>query len=224
MKLSNETLSVLKNFSTINPSIEFKTGKKLSTISANKSVMAQAEISDDFPDSFCVEDLNEFLSVHSLFKDKAELNFDEQHIIFQNGRSKLKYRKTAKNMIVTPPDKVLTLPTSDVSFTLSSEDLDWILKTASVLKSPNIAIQSNGDAVEISTFDTSTDAAHDNSLQIGDGNGSQYKIVFHTESFKLVPGTYDVVICFKGIAHFKNSKDNIQYWIAFEEKNSKIGA
>jgi hypothetical protein len=140
---------VLKNFSTINPSIEFKTGKKLSTISANKSVMAQAEISDDFPDSFCVEDLNEFLSVHSLFKDKAELNFDEHHIIFQNGRSKLKYRKTAKNMIVTPPDKVLTLPTSDVSFTLSSEDLDWILKTASVLKSPNIAIQSNGDAVEI---------------------------------------------------------------------------
>jgi len=223
MKLSNETLTVLKNFATINPGIEFKTGKKLATVSANKSVMAQATVFDDFPDTFCVDDLNEFLSVHSLFKDKAELNFDEHNIIFQGGRSKIKYRKTAKNMITTPPDKVLTLPSVDVNFTISAEDLDWILKTSSVLKSPNVAIQSDGDTIEIATFDTSNDAAHDNSLQIGEGNGKKYKVVFHTESFKMIPGSYNVQISFKGIAHFKNTKDDIQYWIAFEAKHSKTG-
>lgn len=223
MKLSNETLNVLKNFSTINPGIEFKTGTKLSTVSSNKSVMAQATVSDNFPDTFCVDDLNEFLSVHSLFKDKAELNFDEHNVIFQNGRSKIKYRKTAKNMIITPPENGVKMPDADVTFTLSAEDLDWILKTSAVLKSPNVAIQSDGDIVEIVTFDTSNDAAHDNSLQVGDGNGNKYKIVFHTESFKMIPGTYDVEISFRGVSQFKNVKDDITYWIAFEAKHTKIG-
>lgn len=223
MKLSTDTLNILKNFSTINPGIEFKAGTKLSTVSSNKSVMAQATVTDNFPDTFCVDDLNEFLSVHSLFKDKAELNFDEHNIIFQNGRSKIKYRKTAKNMIITPPENGVKMPKADVSFTLSAEDLDWILKTSAVLKSPNVSIQSDGDIVEIVTFDTSNDAAHDNSLQVGEGNGNKYKIVFHTESFKMIPGTYNVEISFKGVSQFKNVKDDIIYWIAFEAKHTKIG-
>lgn len=222
MKLSNETLTVLKNFSSINQGIQFKQGTKLTTVSAGKTVLAQANLKDSFPQDFCVYDLNQFLSVHGLFKDKAELEFDSSNIIFKNGRSKVNYRMTAPDMIVIPPNKEITLPSVDSQFTLTQEDYDWIMKTAGVLSSPHISVQSDGDTIEIVTFDAQDNSAHTNSIEVGEGNGKKYKIVFKTENIKLIPGSYDVKISFKGIGHFQNTKEDIQYWIAFEAKESKI--
>jgi len=222
MKLSNETLTVLKNFSSINQGIQFKQGTKLTTVSAGKTVLAQANLKDEFPQDFCVYDLNQFLSVHSLHKD-SDLSFDDSNVIFKSGRSSTKYRKTAKEMIVTPPEKEITLPSVDVSFTLSEEDYNNIMKVASVLSSPHIAVESDGDAVQLVAFDALDNSAHTNSIQVGEGNGNKYKIVFKTENIKLIPGSYEVQISFKGIGHFKNTKDDIQYWIAFEAKETKTG-
>jgi hypothetical protein len=222
MKLSNETLTVLKNFSSINQGIQFKQGTKLTTVSAGKTVLAQANLKDVFPQDFCVYDLNQFLSVHSLHKD-SDLSFDDSNVIFKSGRSSTKYRKTAKEMIVTPPEKEITLPSVDVSFTLSEEDYNNIMKVSSVLSSPHIAVESDGDAVQLVAFDAQDNSAHTNSIQVGEGNGKKYKIVFKTENIKMIPGSYAVEISFKGIGHFKNNKDDIQYWIAFEAKETKTG-
>lgn len=222
MKLSNETLAVLKNFSAINQGIQFKKGTKLTTVSAGKTVLAQATLKDEFPQDFCVYDLNQFLSVHSLHKD-SELSFDDSNVIFKSGRSSTKYRKTAKEMIVTPPEKEISLPSVDVSFTLTEEDYANIMKVASVLSSPHIAVESDGEAVQLAAFDALDDSAHTNSIQVGQGDGKKYKIVFKTENIKLIPGSYSIEISFKGIGHFKNNKDDIQYWIAFEAKETKIG-
>ena len=223
MKLSTETLNVLKNFSAINEGIEFKKGNTLKTMSSGKTVLAEASLKDSFTDEFCVDDLNEFLQVHALFDNKAELVFDDHNINFKNGRQSVKYRKTAKNMIVTPPEKALTLPTEDVKFNLSAEDYDWVIKTAKVLSSTHIAVQSDGEKVEIITFNADIDTAHVNSIQIGDGDGKKYKAVFNIDNMKLIPGAYEVIICFKGLSNFKNSKGDIQYWIATEAKHSKFG-
>jgi hypothetical protein len=222
MKLSNETLTVLKNFSSINQGLQFKQGTKLTTVSSGKTVLAQANLKDEFPQDFCVYDLNQFLSVHSLHKD-SDLSFDESNVIFKSGRSSTKYRKTAKEMIVTPPEKEITLPTVDVTFTLSEEDYANIMKVSSVLSSPHIAVESDGDAVQLVAFDAVDNSAHTNSIQVGEGNGKKYKIVFKTENIKLIPGSYSVEISFKGIGHFKNTKEDIQYWIAFEAKETKTG-
>ena len=222
MKLSNETLTVLKNFSSINQGIQFKQGTKLTTVSAGKTVLAQANLKDIFPQDFCVYDLNQFLSVHSLHKD-SDLSFDDSNVIFKSGRNSTKYRKTAKEMIVTPPEKEITLPSVDVSFNLSEEDYNNIMKVSSVLSSPHIAVESDGDAVQLVAFDALDNSAHTNSIQVGEGNGKKYKIVFKTENIKMIPGSYVVEISFKGIGHFKNTKDDIQYWIAFEAKETKTG-
>lgn len=222
MKLSNETLTVLKNFSAINQGIQFKKGKKLTTVSAGKTVLAQANLKDEFPQDFCVYDLNQFLSVHSLFKD-SEINFDGSNIVIGNGRKNTKYRMTAKEMIVTPPEKEITLPSVDCSFTFTSEDYDSVMKSASVLSSPHIGVVSDGEKVQVQTFDAQDNSAHVFSVDVGDGNGKKYNIVFKTENIKLIPGSYDVEISFKGIGHFKNTKEDIQYWIAFEAKETKLG-
>jgi len=219
MKLSNETLSVLKNFSTINQGIEFKKGNKLTTISAGKSILAQATLKDDIPEDFCVYDLNQFLSAYSLFKD-TELKFDPANVIFDGGRRKTKFRKAAKEMIVTPPNKEIKLDEVDCSFTLTSDDYADILKTASVLSCPNVTLQSDGELVELVAFDAKDDSQHNSSINVGAGNGKSYRIVFKVENLKMIPGEYEVQISFKGFAHFKNTKDDIQYWVAFEKNES----
>jgi len=222
MKLSNETLSVLKNFAGINQSLEFKKGNKLTTISSGKSVLAQASLKEEIPQNFCVYDLNQFLSVHSMFKGDVELEFDTSNVIFKGGRSKLKYRMASKDMIVTPPEKEIKLGEVDCSFTMSDLDYAEIIKATSVLSSPNMTVKSDGETIELVASDAKDDSQHTNSIVVGTGNGKSYSIVFKTDNIKMIPGSYDVQISFKGFAHFKNTKEDIQYWVAFEAKESSF--
>jgi len=220
MKLSTETLTVLKNFSAINQNLEVKSGNKLATVSATKSVLAKATLKDDFPESFCVYDLNQFLLVYSMFKEGVELEFDEHNVVFKNGRNKTKYRKAEKDTIVTPPDKEIKLNQVDYSFTLTETDYADIIKAAAVLGSPNIALKADGETVVLYAYDAKDDAQHTNSIEVGTAEGKEFNIVFKTENLKMIQGTYEVQISFKGLAHFQNTKDDIQYWIAIEAKES----
>jgi len=222
MKLANDTLSVLKNFSTINGNLEFKAGKEIKTISSTKTVMAKATLTDEFPQDFCVYDLNQFLSVYSLQKD-SDIDFDDKNVIFKSGRSKIKYRKAERNSIVTAPDKELVLPSVEVTFTLTETDLSDLLKSASVLQSQHIVVESDGNKVYVTTCSIQPNGQRSenlNSIEVGDGNGNKYEAVFLTENFKMIPGSYDIEISSKGMASFKNTKQPIQYWIAIEAKHS----
>jgi hypothetical protein len=222
MILSNETLLVLRNFATINPGLEFKQGSKISTISPGKSVLAQAVLKDEFPQEFCVYDLNQFLSVHSLFKEAVNLSFDSSSVTFKGDRSRITFRTAEKRTIVTPPEKTIKFDKVDCSFNMTSQMYDELMKTAKVLSSPNIGITSDGETIELVAFDAKNDGKHSNSIVVGEGNGKVYKIVFSTENIKMLQGSYDVEITFQGLAHFKNTKDDIQYWVAFNSNESKV--
>ena len=69
MKLSDKTILLLKNFSSINQSILFKQGKKLRTISVMKNILAEATIAEDIPKDFGIYDLNQFLNGLSLHQN-----------------------------------------------------------------------------------------------------------------------------------------------------------
>jgi hypothetical protein len=223
MKLTKDTLDVLKNFSTINSGIEFKKGNTIKTMSSGKTVLAKANLKDEFPQDFCIYDLNQFLSVHGLF-DNTEIEFEgDKNVIFKSGPKKsTKYRMTAKEMIVTPPEKELSIPSVDVAFTLTKEDFSDLLKSASVLQSPHIAVESKGDKICLTTFNAKDDAAHTNSIEVAEGNGKNFKMVFLTDNLKMIPGSYNVEISSKGLASFKNQNVDIEYWVATESKESKF--
>ena len=222
MKLSNEILAVIKNFSGINQGIEFKKGNVLSTISAGKTVLAQAKFKEEFPEDFCIYDLNKFLQVHSFFKDGPELNVKGGDVIFEGKNGKFSYRTTAKSMIVTPPDKELKLGSIDLSFTLTDAVYADLMKAVATIGAPNISIVSDGDKITLVAFDAKDDSQNTFTLEVGEGNGKVYNIVFKTENIKMVPGNYEVQISFKGLSHFKNTNGLIQYWVAFEAKESKF--
>lgn len=219
MKLSTDTISVLKNFGNINQGIYFKQGTTLKTVSAHKNILAETTISENIPTNFGVYDLNNFLSVVSLHKDDPSFEFDSKHVVIvgNKGRSKIKYRFCEPTMIVVPPEKSISMPDPEISFTLSAEDYNWVLRAAAVLSSPQIAVESDGKKVNIVTLDLLNDSAHTDSLEIGDGNGDVYRMVFKTENInKLLEGSYDVKISSKGVSHFSNKKIPLQYWITTE--------
>jgi hypothetical protein len=218
MKLSNETIALLKNFAAINQGIYFRQGKTIKTVSSHKNILAQATVSEEFPTDFGVYDLNNFLSVVSLHKDEPAFEFDEKHAVISGngGRSKIKYRFCDPTMIVTPPEKALTMPEPEITFNLSDEDLNWVLRAAGVLASPQIAVESDGAKITLVTFDSSNDSAHTDSLEVADGNGDKFKMIFKTENLKMVAGSYEVKISSKGISHFKNKNKELEYWITTE--------
>ena len=220
MKLSNETISVLKNFGAINQGILFKKGKTLKTVSSHKNILAEVDIKEDIPAEFGIYDLNNFLSVISLHKDDPSFEFDDKQvtIVGNKGRSKIRYRFTPANMIVTPPEKQLTMPDAEIKFDLTAEDFEWVMRAAGVLASPQIAIESDGKKVSIVTLDLQNDSAHTDALEIAEGNGNKYKMVFKTENItKVLAGNYEVSISSKGISHFKNKNLPLQYWITTEQ-------
>lgn len=223
MQLSNETLTILKNFGNINQGIYFKSGNFLRTVSPYKTILAEAKIEEDIPNDCAIYDLNNFLSVVSLHKDIPSLEFDDKHVLIvgKSGRSKIRYRFCDPTMIITPPDKRIQVNDPEISFELSSDDFNWILKAASVLSSPQIAVESSGDKVKILTFDVKNNGAHTESLEICDGDGSEYRVVFNTENLtKVLPGSYDVKISSDGISVFTNTVLDLKYFIALEDGSS----
>ena len=79
MKISKKTLSVLKNFSDINMSVEVKAGNTLRTVSVAKNILAQVEIEESFPREFAIYDVNRFLGAASLFEE-PNFEFGEKSV------------------------------------------------------------------------------------------------------------------------------------------------
>lgn len=221
MKLSDNTIAVLKNFGNINSGLFFKKGKVLKTVSEQKNILVKATIEDSIPSDFGIYDLNEFLSVISLHKNDLELEFDEKNVLISGhkGRSKIKYRFCDANMIVSPPEKELQMPDPEIEVSLTAEDFRWILDSANVLGSPQIAIQSegSGESNKVVTLDVANDSAHTQSLELDSKSNGKYRMIFKTENIqKVFPGSYDIKVSSKGIAHFKNTKFSIEYFITTE--------
>ena len=225
MNLSNETVSVLKNFSTINQNLVIKKGSNISTMSAMKNIIASAEVKEKFPVDFAIYDLNEFLAALSLF-EKPDLDFHEDFVVMtENGSTgkSLKYWYSDPS-VVTSPTKEITMPESEVSFTLENNMLVNVQKAAAVIGAPDMALEamSVGKAL-LKVTDKKNSTANDYAVGVDvtneDGKDLPYKFWFKVENLKLLSGSYNVAVSSRNISHFVNSNVNIYYWIALEPES-----
>jgi hypothetical protein len=201
MKLSDKTLSVLKNFSSINQSILFKEGNKLRTISVMKNILAEAEVGEEFPKDFGIYDLNQFLNGLGLHKS-PELDFaSNEFVVIREGKMRSKYFFADPSVIVVPPDKEINLPSEDVCFELSTEQLDKLLKAAAVYQLPDISAVGEAGVVKLVVRDKKNDTSNDFSIVVGETD-SEFTFNFKVENIKILPGTYEVVISQKLLVTF----------------------
>jgi len=222
MKLSEPTVAILKNFYSINNGLLFQVGNVLKTISPNKSLFAEATITESFPKEFGIYDLGKFLGLLSLYKD-AELDFTEQNLVLKSGRSTTRLRYTDKSLIKTPPEgKSIKSATWDVEFKLSQADLDWVERVGSILGCPYVVITNVDGKLQVEAADIKGEIVDDSALVIGDSPiPNAFKFVIKVENLKLIQGDYDVAISKRGISRFTNK--NVVYYIAVEQTSSQFG-
>ena len=215
MKLSDNTLALLKNFAGINNSILVKQGNRLRTISVAKNILAEADITEDFPRDFAIYDLNQFLNGLSLHQD-PDLDFaEDSHITIREGKRRVKYFFADPNVIISPPEKEIQLPSKDVCFQLESVTLEKLLKAAAVYQLPDLSAVGDAGVIRLVVRDKKNDTSNEYSIVVGETD-KEFTFNFKVENIKIIPGAYDVVVSQKLLSQFTNPKYNLSYWIALE--------
>jgi len=221
MKLSDQTVSVLKNFANINSGIFFEQGKVIRTVAPTKAILAKANIIEEIPTNFGIYDITKMLGSYSLF-EYPEVEFEDKYIVIEDKKNKrnVKYWVCDPELIVRPPEgKEIALPSEDVNFVLDSDALDFTIKQASVLSLPEIGIIGNGADITISALDSQTNET--SSEQVVGETDKNFKFVFKFENItKLMAKNYNVSLSKKGLSKFVSSDNVIEYFVAIELANS----
>jgi len=215
MKLSENTLTILKNFAGINNSILVKQGTQLRTISVAKNILAEANITEEFGRDFAIYDLNQFLNGLGLHHD-PDLDFKEQsYLSIREGKRRVKYFFADPNVIISPPEKVISLPSEDVHFQLDSASLEKLLKAATVYQLPDFCVVGAEGSVKLVVRDKKNDTSNEYAITVGETD-KEFTFNFKVENIKIIPGAYDVVVSSKLLSQFSNTQYDLKYYIALE--------
>ena len=216
MNISDNTLSVLKNFSSINQNLAVKSGNKIRTISPQKTVMAVAQVEDKFDSPFAIYDLNQFLSAISLF-EKPSFTFESQNVQIANGKSSINYFFADESMVMTAPDRDIELPDTLVEFKLTTDIFKSTMQAASVLQAPNWSVIGNGSIIEIVVGDVKNATSNNYRVTVGE-TSEEFNITFKVDNLKMMQRDYNVAVSSKGISHFTTEKGDLSYFVATESK------
>ena len=223
MKLSEHTISVLKNFASINQNLVIKEGSELQTMSAMKNIVARSGVEENFPKEMAIYDLNEFLAALSLFSSPV-LEFDEQYVTIKeesNPTNSLKYFYSDPS-VVQSPSKTITMPSEDITFELSSGDLSKMKRASAVIGAPAMVLENTDEPFKsiLNAIDKKNDTANNYSLDISTNGDGQFKFYFKVENLKLMDGSYDVSVSSRNISNFKSKNSDVEYWIALEPEST----
>ena len=212
MIIDANTLSILKNFSTINQSLLFKKGNVISTMTANKTILASAKVDVNFEKDFGIYRLDKFLSVLSMFKD-PEVELGETNLVVKSGKSRAKIQYADQASIVHPTKDSIDLPSVDAEVNITEEDITAITKFYSVMELPEISFLGDGDKIYLQAFNSKKPEEDNYRIELG-STDKRFNAIFKTTNLKIVPAKYHVEICSKGIAKF--GSDKVTYWIPVE--------
>lgn len=214
MKLTPDTLSLLKNFSAINQSILIRAGKQLRTMSVMKNILVEADITEEFTRDVAIYDLNQFLNCLSLVED-AEVNLEEHAIVITNGTDSIEYRYSDPSVIAAPPERELKLPSEDVCAVLTEEQLTTVKKAAAVLQIPDVSLVGDGENIYLTVRDKKNSGSNSYKIVVGQ-TVSTFSFNMKVENLKLLAGDYDVILSAKNLAKFTSHSLPLTYFIALE--------
>lgn len=215
MKISKETLAILRSLSNINGSLMLQEGNKISTIAEGNTIYATVDVPEEFPIQFGIYDLNEFLSIVSVFKEDAEFDFQEKFVTISEGTSnKIKYYSAGEGIVKTPPSTI-KFPEPEIKFDLDQSTIDTMRKVASTLKTSDVSIIGESGDLKIVITDKKNSTANSFETIIG-ATEHTFKINFRIDNLKLYHGNYLVEISSKKISRFTNKDITLTYYIAVE--------
>jgi hypothetical protein len=220
MKLSENTINLLKNFAGINPNMVFKAGSFIATIAEAKNIMASATVTETFPQEFGIYDLNEFLSTLTLV-DNPELSFSDDSITIKDGKTSIRYFYASMDLL-TAPSKQVTMPNPEVTFILSEDTFSKIRKASAVLGHANIEIKGENGKITVNLTDAKNVSANKYSIVVDENNACKevFSFIMAISNLKMVSGDYTIEISSKLISHLKHTTLPVEYYIALEKTST----
>ncbi len=203
MKLSEHTLKILKNFSSINQSILITPGNLIRTKSNAGTILAESTIDEDFTCEFAIYDLVEFLNTLKLFESPVlDFSSSDDNFMYiveeKNPDFRVRYTFANKEHIEYPKAGVV-LPSQDFDFVLETKTLESITKASNVMQLPNMMIVPSGSdkLVKIEVTDVKNKSANKFSINVPGSAPSpdkKFKLIFNMDNFKMLPGEYSVTV------------------------------
>lgn len=224
MKISSSTLSVLKNFSTINSNMVFSPDGELKTMSNAKNILGSAVIPEQFEYEFGIYDLNEFLNVLGMFEE-PELSFhaDAKFVSISEDGHSIKYFFSEPSNL-TSPQKKIVMPSAEVQFEMSADNLNAMRKAAGVLGTTDVIIEgttgSNQLELTVTDIGNPTSNSYKIEIDVDEENTSDFKLAFNINNFKFAGGDYQVDISSKLISKFTHKTEPLVYWVALEKTSN----
>jgi len=226
MKLSEDTLNLLKNYANINSNLYIEAGSnEVKTWTVTKNIFAKSTIEETFPVTLPIYDLSELLNVIDIFKDEADIEFGEDSLIVGNGKSKVKYQYSDASML-SYPTKNINLPAPNATISLSKEDVTNIITVSSKLSAPDLSFKSVDGKIVATVFDLKGATGNTYTIELCDYTGDfNFDIHLKTDNLKVIPKDYTVSLYNEAakapLVHFKSTDEKNEYYIAIE-RTSKV--
>ena len=217
MKITPETLKVLQNFQTINPSIIIRPGNTIETMAVGEGILAKAKITDEFPRVVPIYDLAKFLGILSLTKDESVIEFYERSMRITQGTYSVIYAYTPEDQIIAPPiDKVIKIKDPDVMFELSQEVWLRLSQAMRVMGFSEFAFVGEMGVLSIQALSTKNESSDIYMTVIGETD-KVFTCIIDASNMRLMPADYTVSVMSKGISYFQSG--DWEYWIGISKKS-----
>jgi hypothetical protein len=221
--LSKTTLSILKNFSSLNSNILVSPGNVIKTITPSMNGMAEATLEESFPIEFGIWDLNKFLGVISLFQAPS-FEFEEKYVRIQgNPDTAVNYYYSSPNLL-TIPKKNVSMPKVCLTAYLSQEVFSELTRASSILQLPDLSFRSKGDGIYATVCDRNDPTSNSCEVRLGDcPKGKDFSFNFKIENIRLLSGDYKISFSKNVVAQFENENLSLKYWFAMEPNSTYNG-
>lgn len=228
MKLSKDTVKLLKNFSSINDNILFEPGNVIKTKTPDTGYLfAEAEIEEDFPKGFGVYDLSSFLPILSSFenpnlsfsKNENDDNLSSYAVIKESdGKSSFQYNGSTKRVLDFPEGE-LNLPDMNYKFDLKEENLNKIRRMAQVAQLESIIFEAKDGKLIVSVTDTELNSSNKFDIELNDDMEGEFKIQLSQEVLdSLISGNYSVRTDGDMVVSFQNQDIKLRYLTTTENE------
>ncbi|MBF84457.1 MAG: hypothetical protein CL489_08290 [Acidobacteria bacterium] len=216
MKISNDTLVILKNFSKIQPCILLKEGSRINTMSLDKNQYAHATIPDKFDQNMGIYDLKEFLATLSLIDEpEIEVESDGHEIKISDGRSTCFYELSDERIISTPNRFVdLEDDAFDVHFDLKFADLAKVMKAAENMKLKWISVLGENGKLFLKAFDKNNERNNEFLVEIGTFDGDDFQAIMNISYLDVINLDYRVSV--KKDSKIRLENPAVTYIVALE--------
>jgi hypothetical protein len=208
----------LKNFAQINSGIVLRKGKTLRTVSLENTILAEANVDEDFTETFGIYELNDFLGNVTTLTN-PELTFTSESVLMKDGDIEFNYMASSLNLIVSPPeDKSIAMKDPDVSFDISQSNLQKLLRLAAMNDLTHISISNKNGGIYLQTLAVKNDTSNSVSLRVADYDGADFKSLIKVDNLKMISDDYKVVLKIGGFTSWTNKSGTLKYFIALEKK------